>query len=106
MGFPKRLSHGCFGRSKQITRQEILTDKKQYADRWPIRFSSARPATIKVGCTAVTCRVTGIYDWQVSNPSSKKHLSGVASFDYTVKVNGSGYRVIAEEGNVIERHAK
>lgn len=88
---------------KQITRQEVLADKKQYADRWPVRVSSARPDTIKVTCTAVTCRVTGIYDWRVSNPTTRKRLSGVASFDYTVDMSGAGYRVVAEEGNVIER---
>lgn len=88
---------------KQITRQEVLDDKRQYAERWPVRVSSARPNTIKTSCNAATCRVTGIYDWQVSNPSTKKRLSGVASFDYTVDMRGSGYRVIAEEGNVIER---
>lgn len=106
-----QLSQNAYAESvqfygKQITRREVLADKKQYADRWPVRVSSARPNTIRTSCNVATCRVTGIYDWQVSNPSTKKRLSGVASFDYTVDMRGSGYRVVAEEGNVIERHSR
>lgn len=45
----------------------------------------------RVAWSIVLCCVTGIYDWQVSNPATKKSLSRVPTFDYTVNMGGGTY---------------
>lgn len=88
---------------KQIRKGEVLEDKRGYAERWPERVSVPRANSIKSICSSGLCYVSGIYDWQVSNPKTKKRLSGVATFEYTVNVAGIGYSIVAEGGEVIQR---
>lgn len=91
---------------KQLSKAQVLDDKRQYAKRWPIRVSSARAASIKSLCSAALCYVSGIYDWQVSNPKTRKRLSGVATFQYTVNMTGSVYSIVAEGGEVLQRTSR
>ncbi len=91
---------------KQLSKKQVLDEKRHYAERWPIRISSARADTIKSFCSNGLCYVSGIYDWQVSNPKTSKRLTGVATFEYTVSMVGSGYSIIAEAGDVLKRKSK
>lgn len=87
---------------KTLTRPEVLADKTQYAKRWPLRWSSARPTTIVTNCGPMHCRVTGVYDWRVSDPKSRKSLKGSATFDYEVEM-GAAMRITSENGEVLYR---
>lgn len=91
---------------KQLPKDDVLEDKRGYAKRWPERVSVPRADSIRSFCSAELCYVSGIYDWQVSNPTTKKRLSGVATFEYTVNMAGSGYSIVAEGGEVIRRQPK
>jgi hypothetical protein len=88
---------------KQLPKGDVLEDKRGYAERWPERVSVPRADSIRSFCSSGLCYVSGIYDWQVSNPKIKKRLSGVATFEYTVNVAGMGYSIVAEGGKVIQR---
>lgn len=89
---------------KEVTKEEVLADKHKYVQRWPMRASTARPATIHSSCTQDICRITGVYDWVVSDTNWKKSAKGSATFEYYLRV-GAGYKIIAENGKVLERNA-
>jgi len=87
---------------KAMTKTQVLADKIQYASRWPVRSSVARPATVVATCSQFRCRVTGVYDWRVSDPKRRKSLRGSAMFDYEVEM-APKMRIIAENGEVLYR---
>jgi len=91
---------------KELSKVEVIQDKRKYAERWPERISTARPSTIQVLCVGELCRVTGIYDWTVSNDAKRKRLTGSATFDYIVDMSAGTYRIVSENGTVLERRSQ
>ena len=87
---------------KVLTQEDVLADKARYADRWPSRASAARVPTIRTFCNGNICRVTGQYDWAVAAPERKASAKGSAQFEYVIDMT-AGYRVIAENGKVLDR---
>lgn len=90
---------------KVLTKNQVLDDKKKYAERWPIRVSTARPDSIRSSCSGDICRVTGVYDWSVSDPQRNKSAKGSATFDFEVRV-AEGYKIVSENGRVLDRTAR
>lgn len=87
---------------KRLSRMEVLKDKAKYAARWPIRQSAVRAQTIQSVCMSGTCIVTGIYDWSVADPKSKKSIKGSATFEYGLHMKPTP-RVVSEDGKVIRK---
>lgn len=71
---------------KSVTAEAVLSDKRQFASRWPNRQCTVRSSSVTVTCTEGTnvCSVTGIFDWAVANESTHKRRSGTAAFRYDV----------------------
>ncbi|MBR0558431.1 hypothetical protein J5J10_22270 [Ciceribacter sp. L1K23] len=91
---------------KSMSKAEVIEEKRKYSTRWPSRIAVVRPATTDVSCERDLCRVSGIYDWAVSDPKRKKSLKGSASFEYLVRMMAGGsYFIVGEDGKVLERSA-
>lgn len=87
---------------KSFSKRQLLEDKANYVDRWPIRKSSVRPGSISVDCNLSMCNVYGIYDWQVYSPKRNKRASGSAKFHYALDMSDVP-KVIGEDGEVLSR---
>ena len=88
---------------KVLSQADVLADKARYADRWPVRIATARVPTIQTQCDGQVCRVTGLYDWSVSDPGRKASAKGSAHFEYLIDLS-AGYKVIGENGKVLDRN--
>ena len=87
---------------KSSTMSEVMTDKANYFKRWPIRYVSPRLDTIQSQCREDMCMITGLYDWQVSNPKKRKTLKGTATFEYGLQTTPH-LTVVWEGGAVISK---
>jgi ATP-dependent protease ClpP protease subunit len=88
---------------KRLSLAEVLADKRAYMDRWPVRETRIRSESIEAKCDDVSCLVTGVYDWAVSNPTLKKKSFGSATFGYGFTFDPK-VRVVYEEGKVLKRN--
>jgi len=48
--------------AKAVPKFEVMTEKRKFAERWPVRAYSVRAGSEKVSCTS-TCSVDGVVDW-------------------------------------------
>lgn len=90
---------------QEIDRTLLLQQKRNYADRWPVRVYSAIPDTMRSFCNASTktCVVTGTVAWDCRSPARKARSTGTANFSMTIAfTNGTG-QLTAESGSVISR---
>ncbi len=79
------------------TNVEILLDKRKFFERWPVRDYRVRRETLVAACADASCHVSGEYDWQVSSPQRSRHLSGTASFFYSLDMTAQ-VKVVSEGG--------
>lgn len=89
---------------RQLTKREVLQDKAKYADRWPVRSSITRPGTVSTQCSEELCRVTGVYDWMVSDPKRNKSSRGSATFEYQIRMVEGSTIIISEDGKILDRN--
>lgn len=61
---------------KELSADEVLKDKRRFADRWPSRQYAIRDGSLSVECAVILCRVNAIIDWQVRSEKRKKVASG------------------------------
>jgi hypothetical protein len=92
-----------YGRT--ITRELLLNQKRQFAERWPQRVYAVRPSTIRAHCddTTASCVLSGIVDWDARNADLATRSAGAANFTLKVKVNRGTVSVESESGSVISR---
>lgn len=79
------------------TNAEIMFDKRKFFERWPNRSYQIRAGTLVANCADALCHVIGEFDWQVSSPQRSKHLSGTASFFYSLNMSAA-IKVVSEGG--------
>lgn len=88
---------------KQLDLNRLMSEQKlPFARRWPVRSYSVEPNSLQVQCApeSHSCRVAGIVDWNVSNPTNFRHARGVARFSLLL-VDG---RIVGEGGKVLSRN--
>jgi hypothetical protein len=91
-----------FYHGKLTPRQQVLVDKRRFAERWPQRSYKIRPRSMSASCNAVAdvCRVQGIMDRELANPATNTRSRDVASFDYSVTASGEELKITAETSSV------
>lgn len=84
---------------KATAKAEVLGEKKNFANRWPVRAYSVKPGSLKITCTE-TCNIEGVLDWFTKRIAGNKTSSGSAAFsliwDHEKEV------IISENGKVIQ----
>ncbi len=90
------------------SRSEVMADKLSFTSRWPERSYRLRPGSLSVRCELQPwseCTLEGIVDWRVRSAERGKASAGSANFFYTVALEGTLFKIIAERSSVIKRQA-
>lgn len=87
---------------KSTSRQTVLLSKQRLADRWTERAYTIRAGSLSATCAGAgeTCRVKGVMSWKYYDAKTMGRSRGVASFDYTVVMEGDAPRIVAETSSV------
>jgi hypothetical protein len=87
---------------KLTPRQAVLQEKIRFAERWPQRSYKIRPRSISASCNATTemCRVQGVMDRELANPTTNTKSRDVATFDYSISRSGEALKIAAETSSV------
>jgi hypothetical protein len=89
---------------KQITGLQVISEKHEFAERWPIRSYKPEEDSFVVNCTATTCTANGFVDWRAFSPARNQTASGISSYVLTLEITSDGTpRIVAESGSVITR---
>ncbi|MGQ0682245.1 caspase family protein [Bradyrhizobium sp.] len=93
---------------KLTPRAQVLKDKERYVARWPVRFYRLRTETIRTSCDEgkSTCRVDGIVDFNLSNPTDGRKSSGASSFEFGIRFGPDGGRIFHESGKIIPAQSR
>lgn len=97
--YAERVSY--YGRGVQ-DRALVLTDKKYYVDRWPVRSVAPDLSTLEVKTVS-----DGVYDLTVevdfSVANDKTSISGRTRVELTVEIAQDGIRITRESGRILSR---
>ncbi len=83
---------------KATPKVEVVTAKRDFATRWPIRAYSERPQSLKINCSD-TCRIEGNVDWYAKR-AGDRISSGTAEFAFVWDVKTG--TIVSESGTVSE----
>jgi len=85
-------------RGKLTLRQDVVLDKRHFAERWPERTYTIRPDSISVTCAKAseTCSVRGIMNRSLANGAAKTTSRDVTSFDYQIAGSAEALYIVAE----------
>jgi hypothetical protein len=94
------LYHG-----KLVPRQEVLLDKRRFAEKWPERSYKIRPRSVSTTCDdeIQICRVRAIVDRELANAKAHAKSRDVASFEYRVAPSGEALKIAAETSSLSDR---
>jgi hypothetical protein len=89
---------------KMAGREDLIADKRQFVQRWPLRRYIVREPSLGVHCEASrTCSARAMSDWATFNPQTMARARGVAEVQYSIDWSTSVPRIVAEHGKVVER---
>jgi TPR repeat protein len=90
---------------QNVTRNEIIKQKKAFLTRWPVRNYRERPEETRVSCNLVgkRCSITGIVDWQVESEIRNARSKGVSEFELEIDYSSGMPQVVMEDGRVSQR---
>ena len=83
----------------QTARTVVMTGKREFAARWPIRAYSVKADSVRIDCSA-TCRIEGMIDWYARRDAGGRVSSGTAEFAFVW--NHAAGKILSEAGTVIE----
>ncbi|MDL2406171.1 hypothetical protein PY650_10920 [Rhizobium calliandrae] len=83
---------------KATPKVEVVTAKRDFATRWPIRAYSEKPQSLKINCSD-TCRIEGNVDWYAKR-AGDRISSGTAEFAFVWDVKTG--TIVSESGKVSE----
>ena len=87
---------------KILPKSSVLSDKRAFFRRWPVRNYSIQPASVSVTCeTTSKCQAEGIVDWAASGDilSSK----GSATFSLLWVLEGKIWKISSERSQPVKR---
>ncbi len=87
------------------TKQAVMTEKRQFAERWPARSYAVRADTLTASCSADgrDCRVEAIVDWRAASAARGATSIGSARLELQLRQEGSRMLVVGETGTVLNR---
>jgi hypothetical protein len=87
---------------KTVPKANVLSDKKIFFQRWPVRNYSLITSSLRVACdTQTTCTSEGKLDWTATN--SKANSQGSATFSYGWMFEAGAWKIRSETSKVISR---
>lgn len=87
-----------YGKAQGV--DQILTEKRNYIRRWPVRNYVIDPNSLTSSCNeAQNCSISGTVSWSASDPASGRNASGMAEF-HLIFADGL---VVAEGSKVTSR---
>jgi hypothetical protein len=91
-----------FYHGKLAPRQAVVLEKRRFAERWPQRSYKIKPHSVTASCNAAAemCRVQGVMERELSNPTTNTKSHDIASFDYSIARVGEGLKIAAETSAV------
>ncbi len=99
--YPEELLY--FGR--WVSRNEALTDKAKFVQRWPERRYQVDTTSLKTICgTGRRCTVTGIVDWWAYNPS--ENLTSVGSAEFALVFSSFDPIVVVSDESTVTRRRR
>jgi hypothetical protein len=87
---------------KLTTKDKLIDDKRNYAQRWENRVYMLKDESVTAVCRAETCVVSGIYDYSLTSPKRHKNASGRAAFVYGMAL-GEAPQILIENGKVLRK---
>lgn len=86
------------------TRNEVIAEKRAFADRWPVRDYRFRPSRDASSCSGDHCTIVGEVDWYAHSPERSKTSRGTAAVVIELLKRGSEFLIVGEGGRVISRN--
>ena len=87
---------------KRLSREEVLAEKRHFAERWPERAYKVQTNSMKAQCGALECIVTGNIEWEARSLARNATSSGIASFTYVLAPSGGTFLIREENGSVMQ----
>jgi hypothetical protein len=86
------------------SKARVLSEKKEFMQRWPDRAYAIRPGSVSTSCVAAehTCTVTGIVDFRAHSAARNTTSAGTARFQLTFRTRGYPY-LVSEWSEVLTR---
>ncbi|ARO26627.1 hypothetical protein GGE45_005303 [Rhizobium aethiopicum] len=81
----------------QRSKADVLNEKQQFAERWPVRIYAVRSGTANAACFDI-CTVFAVVDWYTYSPSRKKSASGAVNAVMTW--DPATHKILAENGKI------
>ncbi|HEV2560475.1 MAG TPA: hypothetical protein VGU45_17775 [Microvirga sp.] len=93
---------------KRLSREQLLTEKRRFIERWPQRSYTLKPDSMRVRCDsrASICSVRSLYDYRVANQARGRKGSGREELLLRVAFTGSEPVIIDETSPVQARKPK
>jgi uncharacterized caspase-like protein len=87
---------------KSTVRAEVLKDKERYVKSWPVRVYRLLTDTMQTSCNEgqSSCQVSGLLEFNLSNPANGKTSAGTSSFEYGIRFGAEGGRIFSENGKI------
>ena len=87
---------------KSTIRAEVLKDKERYVKSWPVRAYRLLTETMRTSCneSQSSCQVSGLLEFNLSNPATGKTSAGTSSFEYGIRFGADGGRIFSENGKL------
>jgi hypothetical protein len=87
---------------KALSKANIISDKKAFFQRWPVRNYSLVADSLRVACdTDTTCTADGNVEWTTTSP--KATSQGRAAFSYSWSLEAGAWKIRSETSKVISR---
>ncbi|MET0528399.1 MAG: hypothetical protein ABW003_08645 [Microvirga sp.] len=88
---------------RQVSVQNLLSEKRRFMERWPERHYRYRPETMIVMCQpgGTSCRVRAVYDFDASNSARGRHSRGTGVHDLVVSFAADKAVIVSESSRVL-----
>lgn len=81
----------------QRSKADVINEKQQFAERWPVRIYAVRSGTARAACFDI-CTVFAVVDWYTYSPARKKSSSGAVNAVMTW--DPATHKILAENGKI------
>ncbi|WP_137113152.1 hypothetical protein [Rhodobacter sp. SY28-1] len=87
-----------------FTHAEVMTEKEDFASRWPVRSYRVEPGSFKVKCSSEGCVVDAVIAWLAASPARGAKASGRSTWSlWLTDIDGS-LKIVRENGATLERN--
>jgi hypothetical protein len=86
-----------------LDRNSLVSEKRRFVQRWPVRKYAVRPGTLQVTCDGPSraCLVVTVLDWRAESPARRAASRGSSSFEQRIDFSADQPAVVHESGRVL-----